>query len=725
MSGALEQVDAPCPDTAATILFLESFRAGGPWHLVAIREGRGPVARTFDPGRRDEMRRWIDARQGAANLYFHVNELRPEFRDGKASKDDVATVTYLHVDIDDSDPAVLEKLNAFSPFPTAVVFSGGGYHAYWRLNEACTDLDRAERCNISLAQSLGGDSCHNVDRIMRLPGTLNIPNAKKQEKGRTVAAAYLVVDATDWSRTYAIDEFSEAEPKTKAVVPRAPTGDVVLVDVDDLPAAINDFTKTLIGEGDDPAAPIGSDSAHFKSRSEAVYRVVCDLGRAKCTDETIAGVILNPDNKISSSVLEKRDATAYAFRQVTNGKEAVATGWLDVDGKRRPRPTMRNTMRATRRLGISCEFNDFSNRKVLGGHALQEYAGELTDNVCARLRHLIIEEFKFDPGKNNTGDAANTLCLENTFHPIREYLDGLNWDGEPRIDRFLVDYMGAADTPLNRAIARKMLVAGVRRIREPGAKFDTIIVLEGPQGSGKSTALEILAGGQDNFSDADILTLDQKGQMEALEGVWIYEICELEGISRADTTKVKSFASRRVERARAAYGRFREDHPRQCILVGTTNDDKYLRDQTGNRRFWPVKTGNIDLEALRRDRDQLWAEAAYWEAKDESLILPEELWPAAAEAQEERLEDDPWLDTLAKIDSKAVGGFQRVTSESIFTTHLGLEADRQHQFQTKRVAGLMRKLGWTGPKLLRMPDGDKPARGYERPVATPIDGENL
>src|SRR5262249_25180585 len=139
-------------------------------------------------------------------------------------------------------------------------------------------------------------------------------------------------------------------------------------------------------------------------------------------------------------------------------------------------------------------------------------------------------------------------------------------------------------TPLNRAIGRKTLIAGVRRIRKPGCKKDEILVLEGPEGTGKSTAGLVLAGGPENFSDADILTLDAQGQMEALEGVWIYEICELEGLSRADTTKVKAFASRSTDRGRPAYGRFRENWPRQNIFIGTTNDDKYLRDQLGNRR---------------------------------------------------------------------------------------------------------------------------------------------
>jgi hypothetical protein len=416
MSAGLEQEDASGPDTGEAILFLETFHAGGPWHLAAIGEGGGFEARTFDPGRRDEMRRWIDVRQGTVNLYFHVNELRLEFRDSKASKDDVATVTYMHVDIDDDDPAVLEQLTDFTLPPTAVVFSGGGYHAYWRLNEPCADLAHAERCNISLAQSLGGDNCHNVDRIMRLPGTLNIPNKKKREKGRAVAAAYVVVDATDWLRTYSIDEFSEAEPQTKKALGQLSAVDVPIISIDDLPPAVSDITKAFIREGDDLDNPRGSDDAHFKSRSEAVFRVICDLVRAGCTNEVIAGVMLNPDHGISVSILEKKDQTTYTFSQIAKATQIVSDSWPDATDKGLPRSTMRNAMLAIRRLGITCGYDEFHNRKILGGHTLQDYHGELTDDVCVRLRHLITEKFNFDPNKENVREAANALCLESTFH---------------------------------------------------------------------------------------------------------------------------------------------------------------------------------------------------------------------------------------------------------------------------------------------------------------------
>lgn len=401
-----------------------------------------------------------------------------------------------------------------------------------------------------------------------------------------------------------------------------------------------------------------------------------------------------------------------------------AHDWPDLTKEGYIKATMRNAKLAVQRLGLECSFDQFRHRKMVLGLLRQEYQGELTDDCCTLIRNTILERFDFDPGAQNTRDAVDALCLENPFHPIRDYLDSLNWDGVSRIDMLFHTYFGAADTVLNRAIGRKMMVAAVRRVRQPGCKFDTVVVAEGPQGSGKSTAFKVLAG-EENFSDAEILTLSQKEQMEMIEGVLIQELSELEGISRAETTKVKAFASRTHDTGRPAYGRFREKRPRQCILVGTTNEDKYLRDQTGNRRFWPVKTGVIDLAALAKDRDQLWAEAAYWEEKEEALVLPEELWAVAAVEQEARLEDDPWVEQLEAIPERLIettDDEERVKSKDLLGIGvLEIPIERQQQFQTKRIAGLMRKLGWEGPKLLRFKSGL--AKGYRRRQSSYEDGK--
>jgi predicted P-loop ATPase len=269
----------------------------------------------------------------------------------------------------------------------------------------------------------------------------------------------------------------------------------------------------------------------------------------------------------------------------------------------------------------------------------------------------------------------------------------------------LSDYLGAEDTPLNRAIGRKMLTAAVRRVRHPGCKFDYVVVFEGKQGTGKSTVLRILAG-EENFSDQLILHLDPRAQQEACEGVWIFELSELAGLRRTEIETVKSFITKTEDNVRPAYGRFRVDQPRRCIFVGTTNDSEYLRDATGNRRFLPVKTGTILLAKLEAERDQLWAEAAAAEAQGEPLTIPEHLYAAAAEQQEQRMMKDPWDEVLAAARGSIAlvdGGHpeERISAHYLLAKHLELSGQQLNDGAWKRLRNAMHRLGWQGPKKMR------------------------
>ena len=241
-----------------------------------------------------------------------------------------------------------------------------------------------------------------------------------------------------------------------------------------------------------------------------------------------------------------------------------------------------------------------------------------------------------------------------------------------------------------------------------------MIVLEGGQGTGKSTALSILAG-EENFSDQSIIGLDPKSQAEALEGVWIFEVAELSGLKHTDTTSVKAFLSRSTDRIRPAYARFKESWPRQGIIVGTTNDDSYLKDDTGNRRFLPVKTGQIDLEGLKRDRDLLWAEAVEMESVGEPITLPKDQWDAAAEAQKARMPHDPWLDILGAAEGTIVNSEERISSSELFgEAYLNIQPGSQQDYVGKRVSKNMKELGWDGPKVMKIKG--KTLRGYFRPA---------
>ena len=381
----------------------------------------------------DQAAEWIDRRQGASGIYYHVGALRADLRDAKATKRDIRSALHLHVDVDVCDDATLEKIRSFIPSPTLIVFSGGGYQPIWRLREPSTELDRVERINMAIAQALGGDKCHNVDRLLRLPGTINMPNAKKRAAGRVPTLARIV--EMDWNRVYSLDEFPCGETDASNAATMAADmqpAEVRPTTLEELPPGVDTATRDLILKGDDPDRPRGSASARFPSRSEGVFRVACELARAGCSDEAIAGVFINREYEISRSILEKRSPARYALKQAKAGRAAVESGWPDPDRHGSPRATLRNTVVALQRLGLSFSFDLFRYRKLVNGSVLDEFQGEISDDACAMLRSLVIEQFGFDPRAENVRDAANQLCLENAFHPIRQELDALVWDGVPR-----------------------------------------------------------------------------------------------------------------------------------------------------------------------------------------------------------------------------------------------------------------------------------------------------
>lgn len=265
----------------------------------------------------------------------------------------------------------------------------------------------------------------------------------------------------------------------------------------------------------------------------------------------------------------------------------------------------------------------------------------------------------FSPSKLK--NALLTITAERSFHPIKEYLEGLPaWDGKKRLEMLLIDYLGAEDSSYVRAVTRKTLVAAVARVYEPGIKFDTVLVLSGPQGIGKSMFFAKLGGIW--FSDSlTISDMRDKTGAEKLQGFWIMEIGEMNGIKKVEVETVKSFASRQDDKFRVAYGTVVESHPRQCVICGTSNSQHFLRDVTGNRRFWPVQvTGECSLHPWNMDKpllEQIWAEALTLYNAGEELILKGNDAEMAAEKQQEALENDDreglvreYLDKLLPAD---------------------------------------------------------------------------
>jgi predicted P-loop ATPase len=305
--------------------------------------------------------------------------------------------------------------------------------------------------------------------------------------------------------------------------------------------------------------------------------------------------------------------------------------------------------------------------------------------------------WKIEATPELVSQAVVVVAHEHRFHPVRDYLEGLRWDGVPRLARWLTTYLGVRETDYSRAVGAFMLRAAVARIFKPGCKVDTMLVLQGEQGAFKSTAIKTLCGAQ-WFTD-ELSDFGSKDAAMQLRGAWFIEAAELSGMMRAELERVKAFFSRAVERYRATYGRHVEDQPRQCVFFGTTNADTYLKDETGNRRFWPVLcgvVGGIDIEGLARDRDQLWAEAVrdiqagerwHLDKQQDAKALKQAL--AAQEAVRER---DAWETKIQAYLTKRSAVF--VTTADLLGDALLLETGRWGTGEQRRVGAIMRGMGW-------------------------------
>ena len=294
-------------------------------------------------------------------------------------------------------------------------------------------------------------------------------------------------------------------------------------------------------------------------------------------------------------------------------------------------------------------------------------------------------------GKDTAHQAVDLRATERAFHPVRNYLDGLRWDGKNRLDQWLVTYLGAADTPYVRGIGTMFMVCMVARIMNAGCKADYMLILEGPQGLRKSTACSILGGAWFSDSLPDIRTAG-KDVSQHLNGKWLIEVAEMSAMDRAEAAALKAFITRPVERYRPSYGRKDVDDPRQCVFIGTTNKEVYLRDETGGRRFWPIKVTSINTDALKSDRDQLFAEAVmlyraghqWWPTQQ---FEAEHIKPQ----QEARYEADAWEGSIGCFLASRTG---KVKVMDVAKGALFIETPRLGTADQRRITAAMERLGW-------------------------------
>jgi predicted P-loop ATPase len=375
--------------------------------------------------------------------------------------------------------------------------------------------------------------------------------------------------------------------------------------------------------------------------------------------------------------------------------------WLDdaiKSNNGRPLPVLTNVMLALRSdpavNGCLAHDEMFCGpvllRPVPGSGIAGELPRPVTDDDVAALQVWLQDAGLHRVGKDTVHQAVDLRARECAFHPVRDYLEALVWDETPRLRNWLTDYLGAKASSYTKGIGDKFLIGMVARILQPGCKADYMLVIEGPQGELKSSACAVLAASwfSDNLPDIT----GGKDASQHLRGKWLIEVAELHAYSKAETSLLKSFVTRTTERYRPSYGRKEVIEPRQCVFVGTTNKDAYLRDETGGRRFWPVEIGTIDLDRLTEDRDQLFAEAV------ERYHRGDKWWPDREferehiqDEQAERYESDAWEEPIAAY----LATVKTTTVLQVAKAALGFEhIERLGTAEQRRIAAVLTTLDW-------------------------------
>lgn len=699
------------------------------------------------------------------HLFFHPATLKAAWTGTTtATKDQILECSYLWGDCDaekftgdDLHAAVqhyasegtrvhetiLAGLNRLGLLPYILWRSGAGWQFLIKLDQAIQP-DEAKTLVGKLHVALGFDPVvSNCNRLLRVPGTVNWKNGAN---GRvpSVCAPLYTIDAV-----IALDDVRRALVSIPAPAQNIVANVAAEITVDwpkvkrpgwlksvaDLPVDASPKLRSIIGhtgtlsELNNDLLTAGLLLKPYSSWSDVTYAIAAILKRGgKHSPEQIAEALLAPlhCNQHIARQKDKERTIERAINRSHNLPQVAGVTFRDYDWHGSPKPSLANAALAIRALGIKPSYDLFHHRIKLmyNGEAQTIREGLLTDDNVSAIRSLINNTYQIDCGDPNTFAAIKEIAQANAFDPVLDMLDEYQggWDDKKRLDTWVVDYLGCADTPLNRAIGRKALIAACRRARQPGCKFDSIIVLEGVEGTNKSTAIRVLAG-DENFSDQSIIGASDKEVQEQLDGIWMHENADLAGMKRADVEHVKAFASRQVDRARPAYGRVREDRPRRSIEWGTTNDDRYLLSQTGNRRIWPLKTGVINIDALKYDREQLLGEAAMYEAGGEEITLDPSLWGFAKDAQEQRRVVDPWEDILCDMPDCVIrrtgDGYERVATAQVLSQVLQIPTAQQTSAHGQRLARAMEKAGWGRNPSERVTIDGKEVRGYIRPAYGP------
>lgn len=492
------------PSTSSALAFLQAWAPDGPWSLTSIPPDGGKTTTvTFQPSDHARVKEWIEERQSRQNLYFSVNPVMKALNI-KAKKTDIRGMAALHVDIDPRAGEELEieraralkLLQEFKPAPTVIIDSGGGYQGFWMLaeeqkidgNEA--RAEELEAYNIQLAVLFQADACYNIDRIMRLPGTVNVPGEKKRKKGRTERLASVVEE--DWDRLYSLKDFTAApRVQAKSSSPGLQvklSGNLPRVEsLDDLPPAVSSRVKALIVNGDDP-----DDPTRWGSRSEATWHVLCELVRAGVEDDIIASIMLDSDYGISAHCLDQPRSQGYIARQIKRAREEAIDPWLtklndahavieDIGGRCRVISDVMDL--ALNRSRVSRQsFEDFRNRYM---HMQVEVGKDKDGNV---MKMQLGKWWLLNPNRRQ----YRTLV----FAPGKEMGDAYNlWQGfaceaKPGNCEQLLAHIKDNVCRGNAVHYEYFMNWMARAVQHPDSPGEVAVILRGRMGTGKSFVIK-------------------------------------------------------------------------------------------------------------------------------------------------------------------------------------------------------------------------------------------
>jgi predicted P-loop ATPase len=700
---------------------------------IAVRTAHGWQSRLFGTDEINAAAAWAAQENAKGSNVYVGAALRdpdaPPF--GRASDADHYATTAAYVDLDESDAANAAAARTGACKPDFVVCTGVHPHRrlqlWWKLDEPVSTPDRHRVLMEGLADTLGGDrTVCNPSRIMRLAGSIAWP----MKPGRVEEMTFVVPLKYQPSR-HTAEAVAAAYPKD----PKVTSIDLTLK---------NDPIDRIGGKnslGLDTGVLTDGRERYMRDTIMAVfieyvgthgcepdaqelfdlvwpqYSAKVDLTREGRGADEVAKKCAQLLRRFSAGRLRGLpdiDAVAARYKakraerkaQVEEKTLSPVTGnepaGLILNSKGNPYWCISNAIyiiRTHEDWRDVLAFNEFTGRSVV----LRALPG--TSPVNAKYPRDI-QDADYTAATvwfNNCGfpsatktvaaDAVEMAANDAVFHPVRAYLNNLKWDGTPRLRTWLQVYCGA--TVHSEAHANYIQEAGFRwaisavaRIFTPGCKADSAIILEGRQGCGKSRGLKALAG-EEFFGDS-LPPMTSKDASTYLRGLWIIELAELSNINKAEVEHIKAFITRTEERFRPPYGRNEITFPRQCVFAGTTNRDDYLRDDTGNRRFWPIEVTDMDVDAITEDRDQIWAEAVHNFRAKETWHLGMETLEVAEEQQISRQSDDPWGDAIGEF----VRNRRSVSASMIAVECLGIDIGKVNRADQNRIVSVLRMLGW-------------------------------